>query len=546
MIMKLKPFHIKAVLFDFDGTLTRPGALDFSVIKEKLGCPLDAAVLEYIENLPDARQRNRARSELDRFEEEGAEDSRPNPGAEALIHRLKAIGIQVGLITRNSRRSVMRALENFDRVRASDFEVLISRDDPIAPKPEPDGILHAAGAFGVNAREIMVVGDFVFDIQAGLKAGAVTVFLNNGSGHVDGDSDFTISALSDLEEIVGWGRPLKPGKLPQPLLERFLADCDVSDDSVLVRPGVGEDTAAVDLAGAEVLVLTSDPITFATDAIGRYAVVVNANDMATSGAIPRWLLTTLLFPAGVTPSEIGHTMQELARTCRKWGITLCGGHTEITDAVTRPVVIGTMSGTVSRENLIDKRNMKPGDRILLTKGVAVEGTAIIAREFADRLRELGMTDAEVDRCKEFLERLSVVPEARIAAGYPETSVLHDITEGGLATALEEMSIAGGYGIRVFGASIPVFSETEKICRLMGMDPLGLIGSGSLLIGCRNRIADALLERLHEAGIAAAVIGEVLDERSGILAEKGGKPMQWPQFEVDEIARLFSQAGKKIE
>ena len=420
----------------------------------------------------------------------------------------------------------------------ADFDVILTRDDAVARKPEPDSILLAAEKLGVKARNILMVGDFIFDIQAGRRAGAVTVFLGNGTGSSPPDSDFTVAALSELENILRYGLPLGPGKLPNDLLEQFLADFAVADESVLIRPGVGEDTAAVDLDRAEVLVLTSDPITFATDAIGRYAVVVNANDMATSGARPRWLLTTLLFPVGATPSEIGQTMHDLAQTCRQWQITLCGGHTEITDAVNRPVVIGTMAGTINRENLINKRKIQTGDRVLLTKGVSVEGTAIVAREFGSRLEKLGMPASEVDRCRKFLSQISILPEAGIAAGEKAVSAMHDITEGGLATALAELCIAGNNGIRVDMDAIPVFPETRKICRLLGMDPLGLIGSGSLLICCRENACSALIAAVRRANIAIACIGEVTGKGSGVSAVRRGKPVEWPQFAVDEITRLF--------
>ena len=347
-----------------------------------------------------------------------------------------------------------------------------------------------------------------------------------------------ISQLDQLKKIVRMSTPLPAGKLPNDLLREFLNQFDFNDPSILINPGIGEDTAAVDVEPEEVLVLKSDPITFATDAIGQYAVLINANDIATSGATPRWLLTTLLFPCGVTPSEIYKVIKELKDFCRRWKITLCGGHTEITDAVTRPVVTGMMAGTVARRKLIDKRNMAIGDRVLLTKGVAVEGTAIIAREFGDRLAELGLTDSEIERCRQFLANISIIPEAQTAAQSSATSAMHDVTEGGLATALEELSIAGRHRIKIDMDAIPVFAETRKICRLLGIQPLGLIGSGSLLICCREAGCKSLMETIRKSGIEISCIGEILDSGQGISAVEKGQSIDWPQFEVDEITRLF--------
>jgi hydrogenase maturation factor len=182
--------------------------------------------------------------------------------------------------------------------------------------------------------------------------------------------------------------------------------------------------------------------------------------------------------------------------------------------------------------------MASGDRVLLTKGVAVEGTAIIAREFGGRLAQLGLADAEIEKCRQFLANISIITEARIAAQSRATSAMHDVTEGGLATALEEMSIAGGLQIRVDLAAIPVFAETRKICRLLGIQPLGLIGSGSLLICCRESGCRSLMESIRQSGIEVACIGEIRDPGQGIRAIKKGRSADWPQFEVDEITRLF--------
>ena len=188
--------------------------------------------------------------------------------------------------------------------------------------------------------------------------------------------------------------------------------------------------------------------------------------------------------------------------------------------------------------MIDKSRMAKGDRVLLTKGVAVEGTAIIAREFASRLHKAGMAASEIDRCRRFLDNISIITEAKIAAAIAGTSAMHDITEGGLATALEELSIAGGHAIRVNVDKIPVYPETQKICSLLGINPLGLIGSGSLLICCRRKDCRKLLADIGAAGIAVTPIGEVMESGREIRAYKGKKQVPWPAFEVDEITKLF--------
>ena len=384
--------------------------------------------------------------------------------------------------------------------------MIISREDPVAPKPHPEGVMAAAERFGVEPREVVVVGDFLFDIQAGNGAGATTVWVDHGVSaagparrHFQDVSDHRVTGLDEVRDVLRLYLPLSGGKFPNDLLKKYLDAFDFQDPSVIIHPGIGEDIAAVTVADEEVLILKSDPITFATDAIGQYAVLVNANDIATSGAVPRWLLTTLMFPLGTTPAGIFDVLNDLETTCRKWGITLCGGHTEITDAVTRPVVTGMLAGTVAKKDLVDKARMRPGDVVLLTKAVAVEGTSIIAREFGDELKEMGMAEAELSACREFLSQISILEEARIAAASGGISAMHDVTEGGLSTALEELSIAGGHEIRVHVENIPVFPQTRKICELFNIAPLGLIGSGSLLIVCREASCRSLIRKIHGPG-----------------------------------------------
>ena len=538
--MKSLPCYIRAVLFDFDGTLTRPDSLDLSEFKKSIGCPKDEYILEFIRKIPKAAERTKAHAELNRFEMQAARKARPNVGAEDLLQYLHSKDIRIGILTRNSAASTQRALRNFEKTEAGDFDLIITRDDPIEPKPSGDGIVMAAERLNVPVNELVMVGDFILDMEAGRRAGALTVLLNNPKMPVPADTacDFRIDHLRQVKNIVRLGLPLSGGKLPNDILHEFLHQFGFEDPSVLIKPGVGEDTAAVDVQSDEVLVLKSDPITFASEAIGNYAVLVNANDIATAGAAPRWFLSTLMFPVGTSAFSVQRVMSELSSVCRQWGITLCGGHTEITDAVSRPVVTGMMAGTIARSRLICKQNIKPGDRIILTKGVAVEGTAIIAREFGSRLLRLGISEEEISRCRRFLDHISVLKEAAIAAETAGVSAMHDVTEGGLATALEELSIAGGNRIRIEMEQIPIYRETSMICGLLKLDPLGLIGSGSLIICCRQNASDNLLDKLSAEQIPASVIGEVRQAGQGVEAFRNRKPSPWPTFEADEIARLF--------
>jgi hydrogenase maturation factor/phosphoglycolate phosphatase-like HAD superfamily hydrolase len=463
-----------------------------------------------------------------------------NSDAKAVLRYLRSKDIHLAIISRSSPASVQKILSQVSSSSISDFDTVISREQQQTHGGDINAVAVAVKKMKLPAHHVIFVAADPAILRDGRKVGAFTAYLDPSAQSEKSrvGIDFCLSRLIELKSIVRQGMPLPPGKLPNDLLREYLNQFIFDDPSIIINPGVGEDTAAVNITSEEVLVLKSDPITFATDSIGQYAVLINANDIATSGAKPRWLLTTLLFPCGVTPYEIRNVINELKAFCRKWDITLCGGHTEITDAVTRPVVTGMMAGTVARHDLIDKRNMAPGDRVLLTKGVAVEGTAIIAREFGNRLKSLGMADLEIDSAREFLASISIITEARIAAESRTVSAMHDVTEGGLANAAEELSIAGGYRIKIDMETIPVFRETRKICRLLGIDPLGLIGSGSLLICCRQTGCDSLIAAIQRAGIDVTCIGEVLEDGPGITAVKKSRPAPWPRFEVDEITRLF--------
>ncbi len=339
--------------------------------------------------------------------------------------------------------------------------------------------------------------------------------------------------------------PLSCGKLPPEMLSDLLSEFVTDDDSFLVKPGIGEDTAAVFTPPEGVLVLKSDPITFATDRIGYYSVLINANDIATSGAVPRWFLVTLLLPPGTKGREIREIMGDLSSLCRRMGIILCGGHTEVTDSVNRPVVSGTLIGAVDERNLVRKTDISEGDAIILTKGVSVEGTSILCREFGGRLSELGMSPETVGRGKEFLSRISILEEARIAAESGAVTGMHDVTEGGLAGALSELSEAVGREFLIRMEEIPVYEETAEACSLLEIDPLGLIGSGSLIICCRRGTEGELRARIEAAGIDARIIGEVGGRGtraggSGVRATRNGTRAEWPVFRVDELARLFEK------
>lgn len=332
--------------------------------------------------------------------------------------------------------------------------------------------------------------------------------------------------------------PLPVGKLPAASLSRLLGLCR-EDPRVLVRPGIGRDAAALAF-GSHVVVAKSDPITFATDRIGWYAVNINANDVACLGATPRFFLATLLLPEGTATEELAEAIfRDIAASCEALDITLCGGHTEVTYGLDRPLVAGHMLGEVAPDRLVVNTRSRPGDDVLLTKGLAIEGTALIAREKAGALRG-ALDPALLARARGYLDTpgLSVLPDARALCRATRPHALHDPTEGGLATGLHELADAAGLGLEVEADALTIFPETHALCRHCGLDPLGLLASGALLAVTAPADTPAALEALAADGIPARRIGRMADRADGVTLRRAGQRQPLPRFDSDEVAKLF--------
>jgi hydrogenase maturation factor len=335
------------------------------------------------------------------------------------------------------------------------------------------------------------------------------------------------------------------GKLPPEHLVRLFEQYTSPGQRVILGPGIGHDAAVIAFCEAErgatgrYLVVKTDPITFASDEIGWYAVHVNANDIACTGATARWFLATLLLPQARTDEAlVDEIFAQIAHACRQLNIALVGGHTEITHGLDRPIVAGFMLGEVDTRALVRPDGAQPGDVLLLTKGIAVEGTAIIAREKGD---ELDAVDRSlVARGREFLHKpgISVVQDAAVATAAGDVHAMHDPTEGGLATGLLEMAQAGGVGLIVDEAAIPILPETAALCEVFALDPLGLIASGALLLAVAPVDADNIRAALEAEEIATACIGRVVAREPGVVLRSGDVERPLPRFERDEIARLF--------
>jgi hydrogenase expression/formation protein HypE len=334
------------------------------------------------------------------------------------------------------------------------------------------------------------------------------------------------------------------GKLPPELLERILNQAPLFDERLFLGPGTGLDCAILDF-GDQYLVFKSDPITFATEEIGWYLVQINTNDIATTGAVPKWLLVTALLPEGKTTPELVESIsQQVYQACRAHQISMIGGHTEITHGLDRPLLIGTLIGEVAHDKLVTPKGARPGDLILLTKGVPVEGTAILAREFPSRLTGTLSAD-EIGMARQFLHQpgISVLKEAQIAVQIGGVTAMHDPTEGGLAAALWELAKASDNSLEIDANAVPIPPLSRRICQIFGIDPLATIASGALIITCVPDQADRIQLAIQSEGIPCAKIGTVL-EGSPMVWEtsrgSGPKPLFYPPR--DEIARIFEQGS----
>ena len=330
------------------------------------------------------------------------------------------------------------------------------------------------------------------------------------------------------------------GKLPTKDLERILQRyASRPDPRLLVGPGIGRDAAVISF-GSNVLVTKTDPITFATDNIGWYAVNINANDVAAMGAIPKWFLTTILLPEGkTTPKLVENIFSGLSKACDELNITLCGGHTEITHGLDRPLLVGQMLGETTKDRYVCGTDAKVGDRILITKGIAIEATVLIAMEKRTEIKA-HFSEIFLEKCYKYFEEpgLSVIKDARIAMETGGVHAMHDPTEGGIASGLHEIAIGANVGMLIEDDMIPIFPESKALCSFYKLDPLGVIASGALLLFVEPNYSERVTKNLRQAGIFTADIGCVKESDFGVRINRKGSLIDLPVFARDEIGKIF--------
>jgi len=332
------------------------------------------------------------------------------------------------------------------------------------------------------------------------------------------------------------------GKIPSEVLRRIVFErLGVPCDRLLQGPHVGEDAAVIDV-GDRVLVVATDPITGAVGNVGWLAVHVNANDVASTGARPLWFLCVTLLPEGSGEELLEGIMDQMHAACVEVGVSLVGGHTETTPGLDRPILIGFMMGEAQKDKYVTTGGAKPGDAIVLTKGVGIEGTAILAGDLEKILREK-VEEEILLSAQSMIERISVVPEAMKAVEVGGVHSLHDPTEGGLLNGVWEMAEAAGVGVVLNEEGIPVAEETRVICEALDVDPLKLMGSGALLIVVEPESSGEMISSLLEMGVEASLIGEVRPLEEGrTLVKEDRSRVSIEAVDQDEVYRILEKYG----
>lgn len=298
---------------------------------------------------------------------------------------------------------------------------------------------------------------------------------------------------------------MKVGKVPEAILQRSVLKQIRTDRSeVLLGASVGEDCAAVSLKEDELFVLSTDPITGTARDIGHLAIQITLNDLASAGAEPVGVMLTFLLPENTSEAKLRGMMEQAEAAAHAAHVQIMGGHTEVTRVVSQPVISVVGVGKAKKGRLISTAGARPGMDVIVTKWIGLEGTSIIAKEKEEALLTR-YPKALVDTAKGFDAFLSVLPEAAIAveAG---VAAMHDVTEGGIFGALWEMAESSGVGLEIDLKKLPLRQETVEVCEFFGINPYGLISSGSMLMAASD--GNGLVRALAAEHIPAVCVGKV--------------------------------------
>lgn len=327
---------------------------------------------------------------------------------------------------------------------------------------------------------------------------------------------------------------MKIGKLTiSDLKDLIFNNIKNNNNKILSFGEIGSDCAAIEV-GDDVVYLSTDPITGTNSGLGKLAINVNCNDIATEGVAPIGIMLTILAPPETQKEDIAEIMKEAQQEANKLGVSIIGGHTEITAAVNKTIISATSIGIGAKNNFKKREHIKSGDRLIITKGVGIEGTGIIAFEKENELLDIFSKNL-IENAKSLLDLTSVVKEGIIANKFSKG--MHDVTEGGLLGALWESSCFYNLGIEISYDKIFMHQCTKEICDYFKIDPLKLISSGTMLIVVDKNNVTTLIEKLKENNISAFDIGEFTTSKEKILV-KNGKRLEIMPPQSDELYKVI--------
>ncbi|MGC8805082.1 MAG: HAD-IA family hydrolase, partial [Candidatus Ratteibacteria bacterium] len=461
-----------------------------------------------------------------------SKNAKPIRGVIEFLAQLKKFGIAIGIITRNS-RSIVETILKENHIP---FDVLLAREDVPEVKPHTLHINVMLKKLGLKKDEVLVAGDHMFDVLAAKKLGILSCgVLTGGKSHQDFTNvgaDFVYDDITKLVVLLGL-KKLPEGKLEHQLLKYLIKKYCVLDESVETGPDIGMDAALIKTSKNN-LILKSDPITLVTKDTGKYAVTINANDIACAGGVPRWLLTTMIFPVGTTFPSIEETFSDISKTCRQFKIAWVGGHTEISSSVSQIVLCCAMAG--EKLKYIKKvKKIKSGDALILVKQAGIEGASILTREkpvlaknFPDAFKKA------INATKK--PGLSIVKEAMIAWKTVPVIRMHDPTEGGIACGIAEIAESLGCGFILNEKSISFYKPAKIFCEYLNIDVYGLISSGCLLVVTDKKSAEKLVRVYKKSGIMATIIGYATKEKVILIKTKSGQFKKIDFSARDEIIK----------
>ncbi len=322
------------------------------------------------------------------------------------------------------------------------------------------------------------------------------------------------------------------GKVPPEILQRIIfAKLGMNDPDVLLGPNLGEDASVIRI-GDKVIIAATDPITGSISDVGWLAVHVNANDIATFGVLPRWFLASIMLPTETTIEQLETIMDQIDTASKILGIAVAGGHSEITDGIDRPIIVGFMIGLADQGNYVTSSGAKPGNSIILTKSIAYEGTSILATEGEEYLT-LKVGASVVERAKTLRNQISVVAEGIAAFETGHVTAMHDPTEGGFSGGIHEICDASKVGFEIYKDAIPIDESTRVICDVLEIDPLELISSGCMIICCNEESATDVVNTIESRGVSASVVGKIVADPNHrlIVTDSDGYSLQRPKADA---------------